>query len=108
MSCVSIGDVLDAIHFALDRDEVRGPLNVVAPGAVRHGEFVRTLGRVLSRPVPFRVPEGILRAVPGELVEEMLLASQRVVPAALSDAGFSFRHPGLEGALRHELGRFAD
>jgi len=83
-------------------------VNVVAPGEVRHEEFVRTLGHVLSRPVPFRVPEALLRAAPGELVEEMLLASQRVEPAALRDAGFSFRHSDLEGALRQELGRFAD
>jgi len=108
MSWVSLDDVLDAIHLALDREEVRGAVNVVAPGEVRHGEFVRTLGRVLSRPVPFRVPEVLLRAAPGELAEEMFLASQRVEPAALRDAGFSFRHSDLEGALRQELGRFAD
>lgn len=108
MSWVAMDDVLDAVHFALDREEVRGAVNVVAPGAVRHGEFVRALGRVLSRPVPFRVPESLLRAVPGELVDEMLLASQRVTPGALGDAGFSFRHPDLEAALRHELGRSGD
>lgn len=107
MSWVAMDDVLDAVHFVLDRDEVRGPVNVAAPGVVRHGEFVRTLGRALSRPVPFRVPESLLRALPGELVEEMLLASQRVQPEALTSAGFSFRHPELEGALRHQLGRFA-
>jgi len=105
MSWVSLDDVLDAIHFVLDRESVRGAVNVVAPGAARHGEFTRTLGRVLSRPVPFRVPEPLLRAAPGELAEEMFLASQRVESAALASAGFSFRHPGLEGAFRHQLGR---
>jgi len=106
MSWVSLDDVLDVIHFVLDRESVRGAVNVVAPGVVRHGEYTRTLGRVLSRPVPFRVPEALLRAAPGELAEEMFLASQRVEPAVLASAGFSFRHPGLEGTLRHQLGRF--
>lgn len=107
MSWVALDDVLDAVHFVLDRPSLRGAVNVVAPGTARHGEFVRTLGRVLSRPVPFRVPAPLLRAAPGELAEEMFLASQRAVPEALTSAGFSFRHPRLEGALRHQLGRFA-
>lgn len=106
MSWVALDDVLDAIHFVLDRGSLRGAVNVVAPGTARHGEFSSTLGRVLSRPVPFRVPAPLLRAAPGELVEEMLLASQRAAPEALTSAGFEFRHPALEGALRHQLGRF--
>lgn len=106
MPWVSLEDVLDAVHLFLDRDSVSGAVNVVAPEAARHGEFVRTLGRVLSRPVPFGLPERLLSLAPGELVEEMLLSSARVVPERLEDAGFTFRHPGLEGALRHQLGRF--
>lgn len=102
---VSLDDVLDAVHLILDRPSIDGAVNLVSPEPVRHGEFVRTLGRVLGRPVPFRAPESLLRVVPGELAEEMLLASARVVPEALTSSGFSFRHPGLETALRHQLGR---
>lgn len=105
MGWISLDDVLDVVHFVLDRESVSGAVNAVAPEPVRHGDYVRALGRVLSRPVPFRVPGPLLRAVPGEMAEEMLLASARVVPDALTSAGFSFRHPGVEEALRHQLGR---
>jgi NAD dependent epimerase/dehydratase family enzyme len=37
----------------------------------------------------------------------MLLAGQRMVPRRLLDAGFAFRHPTPEAALRFELGREA-
>lgn len=106
MGWISLDDVLDVVHFVLDRESVDGAVNAVAPEPVRHGDYAGALGRVLSRPVPFRVPAPLLRAVPGEMAEQMLLASARAVPEALTSAGFSFRHPGVEEALRHQLGRY--
>jgi NAD dependent epimerase/dehydratase family enzyme len=35
----------------------------------------------------------------------MMLAGQRVVPAALQASGFAFSHPSLEDALRSTVGR---
>ena len=50
------------------------------------------------------MPAFIVRLVMGEMGEEFLLASRRIQPAKLLAAGYTFRFPELEGALRHELG----
>ncbi|MBV8161623.1 MAG: DUF1731 domain-containing protein, partial [Acidimicrobiia bacterium] len=76
----------------------------VAPNPVTNDEFTRTLNGVLRRPTLLPTPTFALRAIfGGEAVEEMFLAGQRVAPASLQGDGYSFRHPHLEGALRHLL-----
>jgi hypothetical protein len=86
----------------LDRDEMSGAYNLVAPSPVRNAEFTQTLGRVLGRPTLLRVPKLGVRAVFGEMGEALLLDSQRAVPKRLLAAGFEFEFPELEPAL-HEL-----
>ncbi len=104
MSWVSLPDVIRAFSFLIGTPEVKGPVNVVAPEPVTNAEFTRTLGHALGRPTPLFVPKTALRLAFGEMADETLLASQRVVPARLVGAGFHFRHPHLEGALRAVLG----
>lgn len=99
-SWIALEDEVDAIRHILDHDTLAGPVNLVAPSPVSNAEFTRTLGRVLDRPTIFAAPELAIRAVAGEMAEEMLLAGQRVVPRKLLESGYRFRHPELEGALR--------
>lgn len=103
MSWVAMDDVVGVINFALERDAVRGPLNVVTPNAATNAEFTKALGKVLSRPTFFMVPAFAARLAFGEMADEMLLASQRVAPRRLTEAGYAFQYPELEGALRHVL-----
>ena len=103
VSWVAMDDVVGAVNFALDHEELRGPVNVVAPDAVTNLEFTRTLGKVLSRPTFFAVPEFAARLAFGEMADEMLLASERVVPKRLDEAGYRFRYPELGPALQHVL-----
>lgn len=102
MSWVSLEDVVAAVRFLLGREELRGPVNVTAPDPVRNVDFTRTLGRVLGRPAVLRVPAPLLRLLLGELAGT-LLGGARVLPARLQAAGFRFRDPELEGALRRLL-----
>jgi NAD dependent epimerase/dehydratase family enzyme len=41
----------------------------------------------------------------GEMADALLLASARVLPNRLQEAGYEFRFPELEAALRHVLGK---
>src|SRR5436309_6002437 len=102
-SWIAIDDVVEVMRFALAPESMRGALNAVAPEPVRQVEFTRALGAVLRRPTPFSVPAPVLRALLGEMADEMLLASARVLPARLLAAGFRFRFPELGEALRHVL-----
>lgn len=104
ISWVAIDDVVGAIKLVLSDESLRGPLNVVSPNPVTSEEFTKTLGHVLSRPTVFAVPAFAARLAFGEMADEMLLVSQRVVPKKLSDAGYGFQYPELEGAFRHYLG----
>ncbi len=99
MSWVSLRDAVDVLYLSLVDDRLSGPVNAVA-GAVTNDEFVRTLGRVLNRPVVIPVPRFALKLAFGQMAEETILASQRVEHRVLTQLGYSFEEPELEGALR--------
>ncbi len=102
---VHLDDVVGAIRFALEREDVRGALNAVAPEPATNGVFTKALARVLGRPAIFRVPAFALKLAAGkEMAEEMLLADARVVPRVLAEAGYVYRQPLLEPALRDLVG----
>jgi uncharacterized protein (TIGR01777 family) len=104
-SWVALDDAVGAIQHALVTAGLSGPVNVAAPKPVTNAEFTRTLGRVLARPTLFPVPVFAARLAFGEMADALLLASARIVPERLQQTGYGFRHPELEGALRHLLGR---
>lgn len=105
MSWVAVDDVARAMAFLLATPQAAGAVNLVAPRAVTNREFTKTLGRVLHRPTVLPLPAFAARLAFGEMADALLLSSTRVVPQALSAAGFEFRWPELEPALRHVLGR---
>jgi hypothetical protein len=102
---IGLDDVVGSIQFLIDNPGISGPVNLVAPHETRCKEFVRTLGSVLRRPAFMPAPAFAVRAALGEMADALLLASQRVQPKALVDAGYGFRTPELEGAIRTALGR---
>jgi len=103
VSWVSIADAVDAIVATLRHPELDGAVNVVAPGVVTQRDFAAILGRVLRRPAVLRAPTWALRLAFGEMADALLLTGARVAPARLLRAGFQFRHPDLEPALRDLL-----
>jgi uncharacterized protein len=103
MSWIALDDVINALKFLLLDATVRGPVNIVAPNPVTNAEFTKTLGRVLSRPTFFPVPAFGARLAFGEVADALLLSSQRVEPAVLTEKGFAPYWPRLEPALQHLL-----
>jgi hypothetical protein len=105
MSWISIDDAVGVILHALSTDTLRGAVNATAPAPLTNRDFTRTLGRVLGRPTPFAIPAAALRLALGEMADSTLLTSARVLPSRLLESGYRFRHPDLESALRHVLGK---
>lgn len=103
MSWIALQDEARAIMWLLDHEELRGPVNLASPNPVRNREFTKALGRQLRRPALFPLPGFVLRLMFGQLGEELLLFSQRVVPAKLLESGFSFEYPELDAALAAAL-----
>ena len=104
ISWVAIDDAVGAMKLALSDETLRGPMNVLSPNPVTNQIFTKTLGHVLSRPTFMAMPAFAARLAFGEMADEMLLVSQRVIPKRLNDAGYEFEYPELEGALRRHLG----
>lgn len=105
MSWIALDDLLGVIRFALTTGSLAGPVNAVAPSPVTNREFTRALGRVLGRPTIAPAPAFALRLAFGEMADATVLVSTRVRPRRLLEAGYRFRFPELEDALRHLLGK---
>jgi len=101
MSWIAIDDLLEVIRFAISNPSLHGAVNAVAPAPVTNQEFTRALGNVLKRPTLFSVPAFAVRFLFGEMGQELLLSSSRVIPERLLAAGFQFRFPEIETALRY-------
>lgn len=103
MSWIDLDDMVGAIAHVLGSDALSGPVNFVAPQPVTNYEFTKTLGGVLHRPTFLPMPAFAARLVLGEMADELLLASARVIPKKLQESGYAFRYANLEGSLRHWL-----
>jgi uncharacterized protein (TIGR01777 family) len=101
---IHIDDVVGTLLECLAVESLEGPINTVAPNPVTNRELSKTLGRVLGRPAVLPVPELAVRVMFGEM-STVVTTGQRVIPARLLEAGYRFRQPELEAALRELLGR---
>ena len=104
-SWITLEDVLQAIFHVLEEDSLGGPVNVVAPNPVRNLEFTEALGGALHRPAVLPAPAFALRLAFGQLADEALLTSCRVLPSRLEATGFRWKSPEIGEALRSLLAR---
>ena len=103
MSWIALDDVIKAIHFVLENENINGAINLTAPNAATNAEFTHALGSVINRPTILPIPEFAIRMLFGEMGETLLLEGARVYPQKLLDAKFTFDYPDLERALKHVL-----
>ena len=98
-SWVAIEDVVGAMQHALTHEGLSGPVNVVSPNPVTNIEFTRAIAQVVRRPALFPLPPFAVRLFFGQMGEELMLASARVLPTKLEASGYKFRYPELKPAL---------
>ena len=103
---ISLIDEVAALRFLIDRP-LEGPVNLTGPNPATNREMTEALGTVLRRPTLLPIPALAIRLLYGEMGETLATISQRVVPKRLLDAGFSFRHMTILGALRVAFDRSA-
>ena len=87
------------IDYVLQHPECRGAYNACAPNPVRNQEFAKALGHHLSRPAILPVPGFMLTLILGEMAE-LVLGGQRLQPKRILEAGYKFKYPQLEEALK--------
>jgi hypothetical protein len=96
---IHIDDLAAAVCFLLEREAIRGPVNLCAPNPVRQRDLARALGQALNRPAALPAPAFLIRLVLGEF-GSVLLESQRALPGKLNEHRFAFRYPDIIQAVR--------
>ncbi|NBV66338.1 MAG: TIGR01777 family protein [Actinobacteria bacterium] len=96
-SWITLHDQIRAIAFLLE-NKVSGPVNLTTPNPVTNSEFTAGLARAMHRPALFPVPALALKIVLGGFSAEVL-GSKKVLPQALTEAGFTFDYPHISSAL---------
>lgn len=92
-------------QYAVNNESLSGPVNAVSPAPATNYEFTKALGRVLHRPTIFPLPAFMAKLVLGEMAQDLILASTRVIPAKLQAAGYQFVHPEIDSALAAALNK---
>jgi uncharacterized protein (TIGR01777 family) len=103
-SWASLDDVVGILRHAVTNEDVAGAVNATAPNPVTNAEFTRTLARALRRPALLPVPRIGPRLLVGDLAEELLYGSLRVLPERTVACGYAFRHTDLAPTLQELLG----
>jgi len=102
-SWIGLNDLVRIIQFCIETESVKGPVNAVSPNPLTNHDFTKAVGSVLHRPTVFPLPGFMARLVLGEMANDLLLASTRVIPQQLQQRGFQFEQPDLKSCLEHEL-----
>jgi len=101
-SWVGRDELASIIEFALRTESLAGPVNAVSPNPIRNADFAIAASHALEQKCGGTMPAFLVRLTLGEMGEELILASRRIQPAKLLAAGYQFRYPDLEQAVRHE------
>jgi uncharacterized protein (TIGR01777 family) len=104
MSWIGLRDAVAATLFAMETPVLAGAVNLTAPQPVTNADFTRELAQAVHRPAVLPVPAFALRAMLGQIADEALLSSARVIPSRLTSAGFQFRHRAVNEAVTAVLG----
>jgi uncharacterized protein (TIGR01777 family) len=96
-SWITLHDLIRAITYILESD-ISGPVNLTAPNPVTNQEFTSALARAMHRPALFPAPAIALKIALGGFSSE-ILGSKKVMPTALTDAGFEWDYPHITNAL---------
>ena len=99
LSWIHIEDMVSAIRFCLEHNDVRGPVNMTAPEPATHHAFADAVSQQKLVLVKLGMPAPVMRLVLGEMADELLLTGQKVLPAALLEHGFQHKYPDITSAV---------
>ena len=103
MSWIHLEDVIGVIRMLVENENCKGIFNLTAPEPILSKKFYEIFGKTMHRPCVFPMPAFMLRLMLGEIADELLLTSNRVVPEKLLEAGYKYRFPNLSEAVAQIL-----
>lgn len=99
-SWIHTHDLAEAFIFLLRHQDISGAVNLCSPQPVRNKELGKAIGRILHRPSFMPAPGFMIKLILGEF-GSVLLEGQRAIPRRLLDAGFQFKYPQIDEALKN-------
>jgi uncharacterized protein (TIGR01777 family) len=99
ISWIHLEDEIRIIRFLIDNPQISGKVNLVSPEPVKMKEFAQGIGKIIKRPSWTKAPAFLMRLFLGDMAKETVLASQKIFPKKLLEAGYQFKFPNLEPAL---------
>jgi len=97
-------DVVDMYLMAVENDKFTGTYNMVSPNPVTNKELTKAIAKQLHKPLwAPNVPAFFLKLLLGEM-STIVLGSTKVSAQKIEDAGFKFKYPVIESALREIYG----
>ncbi len=99
---IHIEDEVGMILYAMDLDNVSGPMNASAPDVPTMKDFAGSLGKAMGKPSRIPIPVTIIRLMMGE-VSKILANGRKVVPGKAEEIGYQFKFPKLDDALEDLL-----
>jgi uncharacterized protein (TIGR01777 family) len=93
-------DLVRAIHWLIEHEELAGPVNVAAPEPLPNAELMSTLRAAWGARLALPATQAVLTvgALAIRTETELVLKSRRVVPERLLESGFTFEFPEWGGA----------
>ena len=103
MPWIHIKDILGIIIHCLEKENIQGPINAVAPNPINNAEFTQSLGKTINRPTPLPMPSLAVKLLMGQMGEELLLSGKQVIPQKILNSEYVFEFELLNEALRDIL-----
>jgi uncharacterized protein len=103
ISWISIRDLVEIVDFIIKKDHIKGPVNVVSPIQTTNTGLTKALGKALNKPTLLKIPAFMARLLFGQMADEMLLSSTRVMPRVLLASGYEFKDQSLDAVLHYCL-----
>jgi len=104
-SWIALTDLLRAIDFLINHEDIAGPVNLVANGCVTQQHLAHAIGERMHRPAWFYTPAWLMKLFLGEMAETLLLHGQHVKPTRLMEHQFEFCYPTIEKAVAYAQGK---
>ncbi|KTD82194.1 TIGR01777 family oxidoreductase [Legionella waltersii] len=103
LSWIYYKDLINAIDFLIEHQEVTGPVNITSPYPVTQKEFAQQFAKALKRPLFLKTPGLVIKILFGEMGDYLLLKGQKVLPGRLNELGFKFTYPKIESVFAEEF-----
>jgi uncharacterized protein (TIGR01777 family) len=93
-------DVIDLYFYGIGNDELTGVYNMVAPNPITNKQLTQAVAKQLHKPLWLpNVPAFLLKLLFSEM-GTVVLGSTKASAQKIEDAGFQFKYPVIEEALK--------